>query len=72
MNFPRPADLSGGALRFYALGVDAYRIATQLAQGRQDIRLDGLTGHISVQPNGSVERRPWLAIFLSGEQIVLE
>jgi len=72
VNFPRPADLSGGALRFYALGVDAYRIATQLAQGRQDIRLDGLTGHISVQPNGSVERRPWLAIFLSGEQIVLE
>lgn len=72
VNFPRPADLSGGALRFYALGVDAYRIAAQLARGQHDIRLDGLTGRISVQPDGTVERRPWLAIFLSGEQIVLE
>lgn len=65
-NFPRPVDLSGDALRFYALGVDAYFIATRLAEGNNQFELDGLTGRISVYPDGTVERRPSGAIFQNG------
>lgn len=64
--FPRPAMLGIDALRFYALGVDAYLVASQLAEGQRSIELDGLTGHISLYPDGEVERRPWSAVFQDG------
>jgi len=70
--YPRPADLSGGVLRFYALGVDAYRIAAQLAQGRRHFELEGLTGDLSTRPDGTVERRPRLAVFQDGAARLLE
>lgn len=71
-SFPRPMDLSGDTLRFYALGVDAYVIATQLAEGSNRFDLDGLTGRISVYPDGTIERRPWLAVFQAGVPTLIE
>jgi outer membrane PBP1 activator LpoA protein len=71
-SFPRPMDLSGDALRFYALGVDAYLIANQLVDGQNRFDLDGLTGRISVYPDGTIERRPWAAVFQDGVPTLIE
>ena len=71
-SFPRPMDLSGDVLRFYALGVDAYLIATQLADGHNRFDLDGLTGHLSVHSDGTIERRPRAAVFQDGVPTLIE
>lgn len=34
--------------RLYALGIDAYRIAQELVQGRREFELDGVTGKLTV------------------------
>lgn len=50
MVFPRPeAPLSAELERIYALGIDAYRIAGELAGARVDFDLDGVTGNIAVR-----------------------
>lgn len=42
--------------RFYALGIDAWRIAQLLLRGVRDIRLDGVTGQLSLGADGHIER----------------
>lgn len=50
MVFPRPeAPLSAELERIYALGIDAYRVAGELAGARVDFDLDGVTGNIAVR-----------------------
>ncbi|MDF3036564.1 MAG: hypothetical protein K0S28_1838 [Paucimonas sp.] len=41
----RSADME----RLYALGIDAYRVAHELAQGRSNVTIDGVTGRMSVR-----------------------
>lgn len=65
-DYPRPEGMQGDLLRFYALGVDAELIAAKLAEGPQRIDFDGLTGHVTVLSDGTVERRPWPATFQAG------
>ncbi len=58
MVFPRPeGQLSADLERLYALGIDAFRIAGELAQARTDFVVDGVTGNLSVQP-GVIGRAP--------------
>lgn len=48
----RPADLE----RLYALGIDAWRVAQLLLAGAREIRLDGVTGQLSLAPDGRILR----------------
>jgi outer membrane PBP1 activator LpoA protein len=66
VGFPRPQGMGVDLERFYALGIDAQRIAMQLADGRTGFRFDGVTGRIDVGSGGVVERTPRLAVFRDG------
>jgi len=70
--FPRPAGLEGDAARFYALGIDAFRIAAALLDGRRAFEFDGATGRIAVAASGVVDRRPVAATFRDGRIVPLE
>lgn len=57
MVYARPKSLGTMALeRFYALGIDAWRIAQLLLTGVRDIRLDGVTGQLRLGADGDIER----------------
>jgi len=70
--FPRPQGLDGDLVRFYALGIDAYRIAERLVDGGRAFDFAGVTGRIAVQGGGVVERRPVAATFRDGRSVALE
>jgi hypothetical protein len=56
MVFPRPdSPLSAELERIYALGIDAYRVASELALARTEFELDGVTGSIAVR-SGALRR----------------
>ena len=55
--FPRSTSPVNAELdRLYALGIDAWRIASQLLEGVRDIRLDGVTGRLQLGTDGLIER----------------
>lgn len=66
MVYPRPESLEDEFQRFYALGIDACRVALLLASRQEPIDLDGVTGHIRLRPEGLVEREPVAAVFRGG------
>jgi outer membrane PBP1 activator LpoA protein len=70
--FPRPQGLDGDLARFYALGIDAYRIAQRLLDGGRAFDFAGVTGRIAVQGGGVVERRPVAATFRDGRGVPVE
>jgi outer membrane PBP1 activator LpoA protein len=70
--FPRPQGLDGDLVRFYALGIDAYRIAERLVDGGRAFDFAGVTGRIAVQGGGVVERRPVAATFRDGRGVAVE
>jgi outer membrane PBP1 activator LpoA protein len=70
--YPRPPDLQGDLARFYAVGVDAFRIAAALLDGQRDFEFAGVTGRIAVHGSGPVARRPVGATFRDGRTVVLE
>ncbi|MEO7031491.1 MAG: penicillin-binding protein activator [Herbaspirillum sp.] len=54
MVYPRPLPADGQASsalqeRLYALGIDAYRVAREIAAGHKDFELDGVTGKLSIR-----------------------
>jgi uncharacterized protein len=53
--------------RLYALGIDAYRVAELLRSGEKNIRLDGVTGNISLVANHFFVRELTAAHFHNGE-----
>jgi outer membrane PBP1 activator LpoA protein len=69
VGFPRPQGLPVDLERFYALGIDAQRVAAQLADGRSGFAFDGVTGRIDVRGGGVVERTPRLATFREGAPV---
>jgi outer membrane PBP1 activator LpoA protein len=69
--YPRPAGLQGDLARFYAVGIDAFRIAALLLDGQRDFEFAGVTGRIAVH-GGLVARRPVGATFRDGRTVVLE
>ncbi|HTQ74751.1 MAG TPA: penicillin-binding protein activator [Burkholderiales bacterium] len=72
MVYPRPEGLSTDLQRFYALGIDACRIAGQLLSGQQTINLDGVTGRISYRGGSSLQREPVQAVFRDGVGVSFE
>lgn len=65
--FPRHKTPGGAELdRFYALGIDAWRIALQLLEGVRDIRLDGVTGRLLLGADGHIEREPVAGHYADG------
>lgn len=62
--------------RLYALGIDAYRIAQEVAQGRRGFELDGVTGQLTVAMHaGGVtyfQRQYRRAQFLHGSVVALQ
>jgi outer membrane PBP1 activator LpoA protein len=70
--FPRPQGLDGDLARFYALGIDAYRIAERLLDGGRAFDFPGVTGRIVVQGGGVVQRQPVAATFRDGKGVAAE
>lgn len=68
MVYPRPDFNSPELQRFYALGIDACRLATALLGGASRIDIDGVTGRLQLAVNAgsagtSVQREPFSAMF---------
>jgi outer membrane PBP1 activator LpoA protein len=70
--YPRAPSSGGDLERFYALGIDAFRIAATLVDGRGNPEIDGVTGRIRVSPGGSVIREPVAATFRNGVAVPLK
>lgn len=73
MVYPRP-DYDGSVelTRFYALGVDAFRIAMVLLSGRPASVFDGVTGRLTLGPDSLFVRALTPAQFNDGRLIVRE
>ena len=56
--------------RLYALGIDAARIAIELLAGRNNVELDGVTGHLRSGPDGQI-RRGLLVTLIDGGQLTV-
>lgn len=56
MIYARPKPGAIDLERFYALGIDAWRIAQLLLGGAREIRLDGVTGQLTLGADGYIER----------------
>ena len=72
MIYPRPA--VSGALeldRFYALGIDAYRIALTLLAGKAESGLDGVTGRLTLGRDQQFVRGLTIAQFADGKLVVV-
>lgn len=72
MIYPHPEGLPADLQRLYALGIDSCRIASDLLAGRQRIRLDGVTGRISLRTGNALEREPVQAIFRDGGAVAVD
>lgn len=72
MIYPRPGNLPGDLQRFYALGIDACRIAGGLFLKHNRISLDGVTGRISLRGGNVFEREPVQAVFRNGAGVATE
>src|SRR5262249_36281230 len=48
MIYPRADHRDADLDRFYALGIDAFRVAQELLSGRQEVALDGVIGQIKL------------------------
>lgn len=71
MVYPRAAGISGELERFYALGIDAYRVAAALLDAPGTLGLDGVTGRITLYGN-VVAREPVQAVFRNGVGVTLD
>jgi hypothetical protein len=64
----RPEYTSAALERLYALGIDAFRIAQEFAEGpRRKLDLDGATGRLSLDANRQFVREGRLMVYRSGE-----
>ena len=71
MIFPRPeGQLTADLERLYALGIDAFRIAGELALARTDFVIDGVTGNLTVHA-GLIGRVPLLVEYRGGAVLPL-
>ena len=59
------APLSADLDRLYALGIDAFRVAVELAKARTDFDIDGVTGSLGVH-EGLIQRSPMLVEYRNG------
>ncbi len=71
MIYPRAEGLAPEVERFYALGIDAFRVAAALLQSARTLNLDGVTGRLTLFGN-LVAREPVQAVFRNGAGIALD
>ena len=71
MVYPRPANIGAELERFYALGIDAFRIAAAMLEGPRRLNLDGVTGRLTLD-GSQVTREPVQAVFRNGVGITLD
>ena len=67
LSYARPEQTNLEFQRFYALGIDAYRIAQELLKPRGESTLDGVTGTIVLDRERRLVREPIAAQFQQGE-----
>ena len=72
MIFPRPDSLAPELQRFYALGIDACRIANEFLNRRLRLNLEGVTGTLTLKSNGYVEREGMQSVFRDGSAVAIE
>jgi outer membrane PBP1 activator LpoA protein len=72
MVYPRSSSLPLELQRFYAFGIDACRIAAQLLKHSEGVRLDGVTGRITLAADRVFQREPVLAVIRDGGAIAVE
>jgi hypothetical protein len=70
MVYPRPEGITGELERFYALGIDAFRIAATLLEAPRRLSLDGVTGRLTLYGT-VVAREPVQAVFRNGAGVAL-
>jgi outer membrane PBP1 activator LpoA protein len=71
MAYPRPSARDGVELdRFYALGIDAYRVAVTMLSGKTGGALDGVTGRLTLGPDRQYARGLTAAQFTDGKLTV--
>jgi outer membrane PBP1 activator LpoA protein len=69
---PDPAQANIEYQRFYAIGIDAYRIAQSLLKPDSEFQpLDGVTGYITLDRDRRLTREAVPAQFVQGETRVL-
>ena len=71
MIYPRPEGLGSGEERFYALGIDAFRIAAELLGNARTLNMDGVTGRLTLTGN-TIAREPVQAVFRNGAGTALD
>jgi len=67
-----PQRASGGTLRFYAMGVDAYRLVGALYAGAYSWPVEGLSGRLELDADGRVRRSLPFAQFRNGRAVALQ
>jgi outer membrane PBP1 activator LpoA protein len=70
MMYPRPLDAEQAPTmnRLYALGIDAFLVARELAlRPGESFVIDGVTGHLEVDRAGVLRRREAMAVYRGGE-----
>ena len=72
MIYPRPDSLAPELQRFYALGIDACRIANELLNRRLRLNLEGVTGTLKLKSTGYVEREAMQSVFRDGSAVAIE
>jgi outer membrane PBP1 activator LpoA protein len=71
MVYPHAEGISADMERFYALGIDAFRVAAALIDGPRRLSLDGVTGKLTLD-GSQVTREPAQAVFRNGVCISLD
>jgi len=72
MIYPRPDSLAPELQRFYALGIDACRIANEFLNRRLRLNLEGVTGTLTLKSTGYVEREGMQSVFRDGSAVAIE
>ncbi len=72
MIYPRPDSLAPELQRFYALGIDACRIANEFLNRRLRLHLEGVTGTLTLKSTGYVEREGMQSVFRDGSAVAIE
>ncbi len=67
MVYPRPDHRDADLDRFYALGIDAFRVARELLAGKGDVALDGVSGRLRLGSDLRFERGLTAAQFSDGK-----
>jgi uncharacterized protein len=70
--YSRPAVRESDDLeRLYALGIDAFRVAEKLLEGKQEIDVDGVTGRLTLGPDRHFRRALLVTLVEGGKLVVL-